>query len=260
MAISNNCVRIKMSAYLIRLREQSTVTRQVRELQNGFNRNVKSMATTIVEEQSSAAAASPSRYSANPNGQKVSFEDYLALSGGKQFSEWKDGEIIEMSPPSIRHQHLSAFLLTVMRLYANKHAAGVVLSAPAAMKLRRQKAAREPDIFFLATERAKLLKQNYLDGAADLIVEIISPESVGRDRGEKFVEYEAAGVREYWLIDPEREQAEFYQLAENGRYRLMALGDGEVFRSAVLQGFWLRVLWLWSPPDELAVLRELEVI
>jgi Uma2 family endonuclease len=58
---------------------------------------------------------------------------------------------------------------------------------------------------------------------------------VGRDRGDKFVEYEAAGVREYWLIDPDRKQAEFYQLAETGRYQLAALdGEGRFYSTFTL--------------------------
>ena len=94
------------------------------------------------------------------------------------------------------------------------------------------------------------------------MIEIVSPESVGRDRGDKFVEYEAAGVREYWLIDPEREQAGFYHLAGTGRYRLVTLDDDGLFRSTVLPNFWLRVGWLWqeSLPKVLDVIRELGLL
>jgi Uma2 family endonuclease len=68
-----------------------------------------------------------------------------------------------------------------------------------------------------------------------------------RDRGEKFYEYEEAGIPEYWLIDPLRREVEFYQLDARGRYRTI-LPDAEgVYRSRVLPGFWLRVRWLW--PD-----------
>ena len=63
---------------------------------------------------------------------------------------------------------------------------------------------REPDLIFVRKERLPLLKPTYFDGAPDLVVEVASPESLGRDRGEKFVEYERAGVEEYWLIDPDR--------------------------------------------------------
>jgi Uma2 family endonuclease len=92
------------------------------------------------------------------------------------------------------------------------------------------------------------VKKNYLQGPADLAVEIISPDSRARDRGEKFYEYEQGGVREYWLIDPVRKQAEFYALGKNGIYRLMNVGEDGIFRSQVLKGLWLQVSWLWQTP------------
>jgi len=92
------------------------------------------------------------------------------------------------------------------------------------------------------------------------VVEIVSPESAGRDRGEKFYEYEQAGIPEYWLVDPSREEAEFYQLDAQGHYHLI-LPDAEgIYRSRVLRDFWLRVTWLWQPPRVLDVLRELSLI
>ena len=92
------------------------------------------------------------------------------------------------------------------------------------------------------------------------MVEIISPESDERDRGEKFIENEAAGVREYWLIDPLREEAMFYQLTSLGRYRLVVPSPEGVYHSAVIAGLWLRVEWLWQRPPVLRVLKELGVL
>jgi Uma2 family endonuclease len=104
------------------------------------------------------------------------------------------------------------------------------------------------------------LKETYLEGPADLVVETVSPESMGRDRGDKFYEYRAAGIPEYWLIDPYLRQAEFYRLDAEGRYQLAALEPGEIYRSSVVPGFWLRVDWLWQQPHPsvLTVLREIE--
>jgi Uma2 family endonuclease len=76
---------------------------------------------------------------------------------------------------------------------------------------------REPDLLFVAQTNLERLKETYLDGPADLVVEIVSPEGVGRDRGVKFYEYAQGGVPEYWLIDPQTEWAEFYRL-EEGHY------------------------------------------
>jgi Uma2 family endonuclease len=191
----------------------------------------------------------------------VTFEEFLAWCDEDTHAEWVDGEIIMMSPASDQHQNLVEFLITVLRLFNESQQAGWVRVAPFIMRTTIHPSGREPDILFVTSERMHLVQPTFLDGSADLIVEIVSPESIGRDRGEKFVEYEAAGVREYWLIDPLRQQAEFYQLDDQGLYRPAALDDG-IYRSNVLNGFWLRVAWLWqSPlPPVLSVLKELGVL
>ena len=114
------------------------------------------------------------------------------------------------------------------------------------MKLEKRPSGREPDLLFVSAARLDLLKDMYLDGPADLTVEIISTDSRARDRGEKFYEYEQGGVREYWLIDPIRKQAEFYLLGDDNLYHLAPVG--EEFRSVVLKGLSLKVDWLWQEP------------
>ena len=147
----------------------------------------------------------------------------------------------------------------MLGIYVETHSLGVIRPAPFQMKLEQ---GREPDLLFVASEHLKRLKETYLDGPADLVVEIVSPESVGRDRGTKFYEYERAGISEYWLIDPQTKRAEFYQLAAAGQYQLVP-PDGEgIYRSVMLPNFWLRVEWLWQQPlpPVLDVLRELGLI
>jgi len=190
----------------------------------------------------------------------ISFEEYLAQSSDTRICEWVDGEIITMAGASFEHQNLDRFLLTIINLYVESKDLGIVISSPFAMKLESQRRGREPDILFVGKERQHLFKKTYLDGAADLAIEIISPESVGRDRGEKFVEYEAAGIREYWLIDPERRQVEFYRLNADGFYGLAPTPEG-VFQSEVLPEFFLRVAWLWQEPlPTIAALKELKLL
>ena len=84
--------------------------------------------------------------------------------------------------------------------------------------------------------------------ARPILWSIYSPESDVRDRGEKLVEYEAAGVPEYWLIDHRRRQAYFYRLNAEAAYDLAPLDSDDIYRSAVLNGFWLRPDWLWQRP------------
>jgi Uma2 family endonuclease len=191
---------------------------------------------------------------------KLSYEEFLKLYDEDTRAEWVDGEVILLSPASNRHQDLVRFLTAILSPYVEKHQLGVIRPAPFQMKLGLS--GREPDLLFVAKEHLERLKENYLDGPADLVIEIISPESRLRDRGEKLAEYELAGVREYWLIDPEEQRADFYILGDDGRYdRRRPQPDGR-YRSEVLKGFELDTNWLWrSPlPSVLEVLRELQIV
>ena len=193
---------------------------------------------------------------------KMSYEEFLAQADEDIPAEWVDGEVILMSPPSERHQNLAGFLAALLRYFVEAHQLGVILTAPFQMKLEARPSGREPDILFISQERLDLLKDTYLDGAADLAVEIISPESCARDRGDKFYEYEQGGVREYWLIDPIRKQAEFYQLGSDHIYKIVPVGEDGIFRSSVLKGLQLKVDWLWQEPlpSLISVLKEWKLI
>ena len=96
----------------------------------------------------------------------------------------------------------------------------------------------------------------YIDGPADLAVEVVSPESGPRDRGEKFYEYEAAGVPEYWLVDPDREELVVYRLQDD-RYQTAFEGREGRVESSVANGFWIEAQWLWREelPPVLDVLK-----
>lgn len=182
-----------------------------------------------------------------PQDRLLSFEEFLAAADEDVGAEWVDGEVVLMTPASDVHQDLVRFFLSLLSLFIESRELGWVRSAPFAMYLPVRPQSREPDLLFVRRERMNLIENGYLNGPADMVIEIVSPESVKRDRGEKFVEYEAAGIEEYWLIDPLRRLAEFYRLAEDGRYRMEPLLDG-VFTSRTVEGFQLRVDWLWRRP------------
>jgi Uma2 family endonuclease len=197
-----------------------------------------------------------------PPTEKLTFEEFLATLDEDTWAEWVDGGVTMLSPASDRHQNIADFLITILRLYVESHELGWVRSAPFLMRLPEVPSGREPDILFVRTERMSLVQPTYLDGPADLVIEIVSPESISRDRGDKFIEYEAAGVMEYWLLDPERRQAEFYRLGEDGRYHFALPDAAGVYRSEALTGFWLRPDWLWQEtlPPVLKIVREFGIV
>ncbi len=197
-----------------------------------------------------------------PPKEKMSFEEFLDWCDEDTWAEWIDGEIIMTSPAPVDHQEIGSFIEKILGIFVEAHELGKVLRAPFVMRLAGRPSGREPDLIFIGRERLHLLEQTYLNGPADVVIEIVSPESVGRDRGDKFVEYESAGIKEYWLIDPVRQSAEFYELADDGRYHITPIGEEGVYQSKIIAGFWLRVEGLWQRPlpQILSVLRELRVI
>jgi Uma2 family endonuclease len=201
-------------------------------------------------------------FNREPPKEKMTFEEFLAWCDEDTWAEWVGGEVQMVSPASKHHQDLGRFLMMVLTGYVRKHGLGEVIPAPFTMRLLNVPSGREPDLLFVTAEHLDRLRETYLDGAADLVVEIVSPSSIGRDRGDKFVEYEEGGVREYWLIYPDRKVAEFYNLAQDGHYRMVPVGADGIYLSQVVEGFWIKVDWLWQEPLplELDVLRELKVI
>ncbi|MGH9962920.1 MAG: Uma2 family endonuclease, partial [Pyrinomonadaceae bacterium] len=180
-----------------------------------------------------------------PSG-KLTFEEFLAWCDEDTWAEWAAGEVVMVSPSSVDHQDVGSLLEKILGIYVESRGLGKIMRAPFLMRLAEIPSGREPDLLFVTKSRLNLIQKNYLDGPADLVVEIVSPESIGRDRGEKFVEYERAGIQEYWLIDPDRQSAEFCQLNVQGRYQLVFPGTDGIYRSKIVEGFWLE--WLWKRP------------
>ncbi len=146
-----------------------------------------------------------------------------------------DGEVIMSPAPSFFHQRVVARFYKFLDAWVAGRGLGETGIAPIDMVLAPHRAT-QPDVIFIAKERLSLIRGSVM-GAADLVAEVISPESRRRDRIDKRDLYEQHGVREYWLIDPEAETIEVlhlnageYQLA--GRWR-----PGEQAQSRLLEGF-----------------------
>jgi Uma2 family endonuclease len=189
----------------------------------------------------------------------ISFEEFLDWCDGETRAEWVNGRVVLMSPDSFPHGAILRFLLNVLGIYVEERHLGEVSGPNFMMKMDAIPSGRVPDILFMTREQMEQrLKHTYLDEAAALAVEIVSPESVDRDEVEKFREYAKAGVREYWLINPMREAAAFFEL-KRGRHERLPVEDG-VVRSRVVDGFYLRTEWLWQISSTLDVLRELGLL
>ncbi len=131
----------------------------------------------------------------------MSYEDFLIRYDGRH-AEWVDGEVIVTLPISDRHDAVSTFLTMVLGFFVQSRGLGRVLTAPFQMKLGPTGPGREPDVMFVARERLDRVLRTRLAGPADVAIEIISPDSIERDRHDKYAEYEAAGVPESGRATP----------------------------------------------------------
>jgi Uma2 family endonuclease len=184
-------------------------------------------------------------------------EEFEAWCDEDVKAEYVDGEVIVHSPVSTRHSDVVLSMAGLMRIVAQQHDLGRVLGPELQVRLRPG-LRRVPDLLFVTKERADMIRPTLVEGAPDLIVEIVSPDSVERDWRDKYLEYQAAGVGEYWVVDLEYQRMAVYRLDEQGRYQAVPAEEG-VHRSQVLSGFWLRAEWLWQEPlpNELGVAREM---
>lgn len=191
----------------------------------------------------------------------MTYDGFLTWADEDVQAEWANGEVIVFMPPSDTHQVVAGFFYTLLYLFARAFNLGEVRIAPLEMRAKPDGAAHEPDILFVATAHRERLTAQRLLGPADLVVEVVSSESVRRDRDEKFYEYEEAGIPEYLIIDPRagKERVDFYRLTEEGKY-LAILPDREGrYHSTVLPGFWFHPGWLWreTTPDPLLTLAQI---
>jgi Uma2 family endonuclease len=191
---------------------------------------------------------------------KLTWEEFLDWCNENANAEWVDGEVVMHSPVHEKHDLLVRFLQTVVSVFVQRRHLGEVRGPEFLMHIETHPSGRAPDLFFVRNEHSARLQPTFLEGPADLVVEVVSDESLSRDRGEKFLEYEEARIPEYWLLDPKRRRAEFHQLGSEASYQAI-LPEAGVYRSAQVEGLFVRVEWLWQEPlpDALDVLAELGI-
>jgi len=173
----------------------------------------------------------------------------------EQKVEFINGEVIVQSPATNVHLVVKDNLHRLLRVHVELRHLGEVLGEKALCVFPRND--YEPDVcFFGPAKSAKIKPATLKFPIPDFIAEVLSDSTQKRDRGEKFRDYEAHGVDEYWIIDPNREILEQY-CRRRGRYELaLKSGTGEV-RSKVVAGFVIPVRALFDSALNLRVMQEL---
>jgi Uma2 family endonuclease len=150
------------------------------------------------EAQSSAVYSDERRF---PRQGEWTYADWLGFPNDGWKYEIINGVLYMSPPPFILHQLISVRLSSFLHKHVDQHKLGVVLTAPYGVRLPGQAVPVEPDILFVKRERLAIVGERYVEGAPDLIVEILSPSNAAYDTETKLKLYEQAGVAEYWVVN-----------------------------------------------------------
>lgn len=143
--------------------------------------------------------------------------------------------------PSPLHQVVASHLWRLLDDIAEA-TGGLALAAPLDLVLADHSVV-QPDVIYLSPARRGIVGAR-IEGAPDLLVEVLSPGTARRDRGEKLTLYAGSGVREYWIVDPQERQVEFL-VNEGGRF-VVAVPAGEEYASPALPEIRLHLPAFWG--------------
>lgn len=177
----------------------------------------------------------------------LSFDQFLGQYADRH-AEWHpDGTVEIVVSTNITHNRITRFLGTLLGLYLGFRPIGEIVSAGFPMRVG-DLPARSPDLMIICGERRNGITANALEGPADIVIEVVSPESAERDYSVKYREYEQAGVREYWLIDPDRRVFDIHERGADGRFVRRLPDPSQHITSSLLPGFVLDPRTLWREP------------
>ncbi len=175
---------------------------------------------------------------------KYIYPDLLTTPDDRNRYEIFEAELIVTPSPNEAHQTAVVNLLLILASHVKQHQLGKLLSAPFDVYFDEETVV-EPDLLFVSKKRLSIIEKQRVNGAPDLIVEVLSPKTEDRDRGFKFRRYAQEGVQEYWLADPDKRVVEVYTLTRTGFELFGTFADDGEVRSKILEGLRFPVSDVW---------------
>ena len=171
---------------------------------------------------------------------KFTYEDYLTTPEDERY-ELLDGDLTMVPAPNLRHQRVLLELARPLALFIKDRGLGELLIAPCDVYLSESNIV-QPDLLFVSRAREHLLSDGQkVQGAPDLVIEILSPSTEIKDRGIKRELYGKYGVTEYWLVDPIAETIWIHRQRGGVLAPIVTFGRVETLRSPLLAGLELHL-------------------
>lgn len=149
---------------------------------------------------------------------QITWQDVQQLPDDGKRYEAIGGELWVTPAPSVRHQRISVRLERALDDLLVRPGLGEIFHAPLGVEFPATGEGVQPDILFVSNERRGIVAEEWIRGAPDLVVEILSASTAERDRGIKRDLYERHGVAEYWIVDPEADAVEVWRFGADRRH------------------------------------------
>lgn len=168
---------------------------------------------------------------------KLTYDDFVLFPDDGKRHELIDGEHYVSPSPNVRHQRVLRRLSMLLQSFVEAHRLGEIFFAPLDVVFTLHDVV-EPDLIFVSNARASILTAANLQGAPDLVVEVLSPSNRRYDEVRKRGLYERAEVGEYWIVDPEADTVKVYRRDGDqfGRPALLSAGDADRLTSPLFPG------------------------
>lgn len=171
---------------------------------------------------------------------KLTYEDYVVLPNDGRRYEIIDGDLYVTPSPVKKHQIVAGNLHALLWNYTRSHRSGRVFIAPFDVILSQHDVV-QPDVLFITKEHEEIAKRRGVEGAPDLVIEVLSESTRKTDERIKMRRYETFGVSEYWVVDPEAEWIKVYRRTAAGFQRVAEVDNepGATITSPLLPGLTL---------------------
>lgn len=156
-----------------------------------------------------------------------------------------DGDLYVTPAPAWIHQRVVGRLYSIVSQHVFTNRLGEIVPAPTGVALDEENGL-QPDILFISNARRGIISERGVDGAPDLVVEVLSPSTKARDLGIKLRRYAAAGVPHYWTLEPVTHVLEERRLTVDGYELIGTYGERDTFRPALFPGLEIRLAELWT--------------
>ena len=166
---------------------------------------------------------------------KLTYDDYAKTPEDERW-ELLDGELIMAAAPNMKHQSIQFKVGLQVGTFVEDGDLGWVFNPPTDVMLSDNDVV-QPDLIFVSNEREHIITDANIQGAPDLVVEILSPSSASRDWRDKLDLYARHGVAEYWLVDPVAEIVWVFRLVDGALVQVGMYGVDDMLSSPLLEGF-----------------------